>query len=98
MRYPSDPLLQHHHFGCEGGRDMNARFCLDYEAPVFTKCSEERKVKLSRGSALTLRELIFDARLESDHRSIMRKLVFLFGYSISTEDQPLHDGEYKWLR
>lgn len=98
VRYPSDPLLQHHHFGCEGGMDLNVRFCLHKEVAVFTKCSEERKAKLSRGSALTLRELISDGKLESADRSFMRKPVFLFGDSISAEDSSLLDGNYKWLR
>jgi hypothetical protein len=83
VRYPSDPLLQHHYFGYEGGMDLNARFCLNKEAAVFTRCSEEHKEKLSKGSALTLWEFISNGKLELTDRSLFRKPVFLFGDSIS---------------
>ena len=78
--------------------DLNVRFSLHKEAAIFTKGNEECKAKLSRGSALTLQELISDGRLESTDQTFLRKLVFLFGDSISKEDTSLYDGNYKWLR
>jgi hypothetical protein len=97
VRYPSDPLLQHHHFGCEGGKDVDAHFCLYQEARVFSSKNEEHVAKLSRCSYLTFRELISDAKLEAANMSIMKKPTFLFGDSITADDRHLHDGDYKWL-
>ena len=98
VRYPTDPLLQHHRFGCKGGMDANAQFFLRKEAPVFNIINEERSAKLSRASALTLRELISDGNFESDDMTLMRKPVFLFGDSIDADESPLIFGKYRWLR
>ena len=96
--YPSDPLLQRHRFGCDGGMDVDTRFCLNKMARVFFSKNEERAAKLSRCSPLTLCELISDAKLEAADMSIMKKPAFLFGDSITVDDKQLHDGNYKWLR
>ena len=78
---------------------MNAQFCLNKEAPVFNIINnEEQSAKLSRASAITLRELISDGRFESDDRTLMRKPVFLFGDSIDADESPLIVGNYRWLR
>ena len=78
---------------------MDARFCLKKEAPVFNIINnEERSAKLSRASALTLRELISDGSFESDDGAFMRKPVFLFSDSIDAYENPLIVGNYRWLR
>jgi len=45
---------------------------------------------------LTLREIIFNGRFESDSRALLRRLDF-FGDSIKEDEAALYDGDYKWL-
>jgi len=53
--------------------------------------------QLTRGSALTLRKILSDGRLEFLDRKFLRKLVFFFGDSIGEDDEGLYDGKYEWL-
>ena len=93
-----DPLSKRHHFGHKGGHDTNVRFCLGQQVPVFSYRNEERSEKLTRCSALTLRELITDGKLESLERESMRKPVYLFGDAMEADDDSIFYGNYKWLR
>ena len=46
---------------------------------------------------MILREIISDGLFETDSRTLLRKLAFLFGDDIDEDDRILHDGDYKWL-
>jgi len=46
---------------------------------------------------VTLQEIISDGLFETDSRTPLRKLVFLFGDAIDEDDRIMHDGDYKWL-
>ena len=65
--------------------------------PVFTGKSQERQSRLTRDSALTLREILSEGRLEPKDRILLRTPAFFFGDSIKEYDEDLYDGEYKWL-
>ena len=65
---------------------------------MTTGKSRERKVRISRASMLTLREIFSDGQFESDSRTLLRKPVFFFGDSIKEDEAVLYDGNYKWLR
>jgi len=43
---------------------------------------------------LTLREIIFDGRFESDSRALLRKPDFFFGDSIEEDEAALYDEDY----
>ena len=53
---------------------------------------------MTRGSALIVRELITDAKLETSERKLMRKPIYIFGDVIDANDDKLFNGNYKWLR
>jgi len=93
-----DPLLKRHHFGHKGGHDATICFSLGQQIPVFSSRNEERSEKLTRCSALTLRELITDGKLESSKRESLRKPIYLFGDAMEADDNIVFDGNYKWLR
>jgi len=81
-----------------GGSDPDIVSGLNRTVPAFTGKNRERQAKLSQDSSLTLWELITDERFESDARSLLRKLNFLFGDSVSEDAEVMYDGSYKWLR
>jgi len=47
---------------------------------------------------LTLQEIIFYGRFESDSHALLRKPDFFFGDSIEEDEVALYVGDYKWLR
>ena len=65
---------------------------------MTTGKSKERKERISKASMVTIREIISDGLFETDSRTPLWKLVFLFGDDIDEDDRILHDGDYKWLR
>ena len=96
MRYASNLLTKKNHFG-HGGVDSNLLFSLQKIILAFTGTNKEHQVHLTKGAASTLRELISDARFESNNRRLFRKPVFLFGDAIEKDEEILFDGNYKWL-
>ena len=98
MRYSSDPLSKKCYFGHIGGADRNLTFALQRTAPVTTGKLKERKERISKGSMMTLREIISDGLFETDSRTLLQKPVFLFIDAIDEDDRILHDRDYKWLR
>jgi len=95
VRYSSNPLSKKYYFGHIGDADHNLTFALQRTALVTTGKSKERKERISKGSMMTLREIISDGLFETDSRTPLRKLVFLFGDAIDDDDRILHDGDYK---
>jgi len=96
--YSSNPLSKKCHFGHVGGADRNLTFVFQKTALVTTGKSKERKERISKASMVTLREIISDGLFETDSRTPLSKLVFLFGDAIDEDDRILHDGDYKWFR
>ena len=64
MRYSQRSLSKHHHFDDQGGCDQGLAFALHHGAPVFTYKNQECNDKISRGSSLTLQELMSDGRFK----------------------------------
>ena len=82
MRYSTDPLSKRHHLDHEGGPYRNVRFGLHQTATVFAGKDKEWNAHLTRCNALTLREIIWDGKLESEDKKLIRKPMFFFGDSI----------------
>ena len=82
VRYSSNPLSKQYHFGHVRGADPNMIFILQRTAPVITGKSKERRNRISNANMLTLQEIIFDSRFESNPRALLRKPDFFFGDSI----------------
>ena len=72
-----------------GGLNPNILFSLQKTAPVCAEKDEEREARLTRDSAVTLRELLSDRRLEYYNRRILRKLEFLFKDAIELDEEDL---------
>ena len=72
-------------------------FVLQRTAPVITGKSMERRNLINNASMLTLQEIIFDGRFESDSRTLLMKPDFFFNDSIEKNEAALYDGDYKWL-
>jgi len=96
--YSSNSLSKKCHFGHIGGADPNMIFVLQKTAIVIADKSRERRSRVSSANMLTLWEIIWDGRLESDSRAPLRKPDFFFGDSIEEDEVVLYDGDYKWLR
>ena len=69
---------------------LKCPFHLRKAAPVFTGKNQQRQARLTRGSALTLREILSDGRLECSDRKLLRKLAFFFGDSIEEDYKDLY--------
>ena len=98
MRCSLNPLIKKHPFRHIGGPGPNVLFSLQKTASIFAEKDEEREARLTRGSAVTLRELLLDGRLEPVDRRILRKSKFLFRDAIELDEEDLYNGKYKWLR
>ena len=98
VRYPTDPLSKHHHFGHEGWPGKNFYFSLHQTMHVFTDKDKERNARLKRCSSLILREIISDGKFESKDKKLIRKSMFFFMDSIDINNNDLFYGNYKWLR
>ena len=59
--------------------------------------NQEQQALLTRGSALTLREILLDGKLKPEDRRLLKKLEFFFGDSIEGDDKDLYDENYKLL-
>ena len=97
LRYSLNPLSKRQHFGHIGGPDANVIFSLWKTTPAFTGTNEERQARLTKGSALTLREPISDRNFESDSWRLVRKPEFLFRDALKEDAENMYDGNYKWL-
>ena len=95
MKYSSNPLAKRHHFSHVGGSDPDVASKLDRTVSTFTGKNQELRAKLSQASSQTLQELITDWRLESEARSLLKKLNFVFKDSINEEAEVMLDGSYK---
>ena len=73
-------------------RIPNVIFSLRKITLAFTGTNGERQARLTKGSALTVRELISDRRFEFDNRRLFRKPEFLYGDAIEEDEEVLYDG------